>query len=86
VRSTAVSQIGIKLQVINQLLEMEAPKMKGKVRWLLDNERYIFEKNEVEAGIIRRLVGIMLIFILRLTRSHMLAATLPPPFTIVFSR
>jgi hypothetical protein len=86
VRSTAVSQIGIKLQEIYQLLEMEAPKKKGKVRWLLDNERYIFEKKDVEAGIIRPLVGIMLIFVLRLARSHTLAATLPPPYTTVFSR
>jgi hypothetical protein len=86
VRSTAVSQIGIKLQGIYQLLEMEAPKKKGKIRWLLDNERYIFEKKDVEAGIIRPLVGIMLLFIPRLPRSHTLAATLPPPFTIVVSR
>ena len=86
VRSTAVSQIGIKLQEIYQLLEMEAPKKKGKVCWLLNNEWYIFEKKAVEAGIICPLVRIMLIFVLKLTRSHMLAATLPPQFTTVFSR
>jgi len=64
---------------------MEAAKKRGKVPWLLDNGRYILEKKDVEAGITRRLVGIMLIFILRLARSHTLAATLPPPFTSVFS-
>ena len=85
-RSTAVLQIGIKLKEIYQLLEMEAPKRKGKVRWLLETERYILEKNDVEAGIIRPLVGIMMRFVLRLTRSHTLAATLLPPFSSVFSR
>jgi hypothetical protein len=85
-RSTAVFQIRIKLQEIYQLREMEAPQKKGKFCWLLDNERYIFEKKATEACIIHPLVGIMLIFILRLTRSHTLAATLPPPFTIGFSR
>ena len=85
-RSTTVSQIGIQLKEIYQLLEMEAPKTKGKVRKLLENERYIFEKKIVEAGIKRPLVGIMLIFILRLARSHMLAARSPPQFTTVFSR
>jgi hypothetical protein len=64
---------------------MGASKKKSKVRWLLDNERYILLKKDIEAGIIRPLVGKMLIFILRLARSHMLAATLPPAFTIVFS-
>jgi len=86
VRSTTGSQSGIKLQEIYQLLEMEAAKKNGKVRWLLDNERYIFEKKDVDAGIIRPLVGIMLIFILRLARSHTSAVALPPAFTIVFSR
>jgi len=86
VRSTAVSQIGIELQEIHQLLEMEATKKKGKVHWLLDNEPYIFEKKDVEAGIICPLVGIMLIFVLRHARSHTLAATLPPPLTTAFSR
>jgi hypothetical protein len=85
-RSAAVSQIGIKFQEIYQLLEREAPKKKGKVRWLPNNERYIFEKEDVEARIIRPLLGIMLIFILRLTRSHTLPATFPPPYTTVFSR
>jgi len=68
-------------------MEMEAPKKKGKVHWLFNNEQYIFEKKDLEAGIIRPLVGIMLIFILRLPRSYTLAATLPPPpLTTVFSR
>jgi hypothetical protein len=65
---------------------MEAPRKNSKVRWLLDNKRYIFEKKDVKAGIIRQLVGIMLIFVLRLARSHMLAVTLPLPFPTVFSR
>jgi hypothetical protein len=86
VRSTAISQIGIKLQEIYQLLEMEAPKNRGKVCLLLDNEQYIFGKEDVEAGIIRPLVEIMLILIPRLARSHTLAAILPPPYSIVFSR
>jgi hypothetical protein len=85
-RSTAVSQIGIKVQDIYQLVGVEAPMKKGKVGWLLDNEQYIFEKNNVEAGIIRPLAKIMLILILRLARRHTLAATMPPPLTIVFSR
>jgi len=85
-RSTAVSQIGITLQEIYPLLEMEAQKRQGKVRWLLDNERDIFENKDVEAGIIRPLVGIMRIFVLRLARRHTLAATLPLPFTSVFPR
>jgi len=85
-RSTAVSQIGTQLKEIYQLLEMEAPKRKGNVCWLLDNEQYIFEKKDVEAGIIRLLVGIVLIFVLRLAKSHMLAATSPPLFTGVFTR
>jgi hypothetical protein len=42
--STAVSQISIKLKEIYQLLEMEVSTRKGKVRWLFDKERYIFEK------------------------------------------
>jgi len=61
VRSPSVSQISIELQEIYQLLEMEAPKKKGKVRWLLHNEQYIFEMKDVEVGIIRPLVEIMLI-------------------------
>jgi hypothetical protein len=65
---------------------MEAQKEKNKVQWLLDNEQYIFEMTDVAEGIICPLVGIMLIFVLRLARSHTLAATLPPPFTTVFSR
>jgi len=65
---------------------MEAPKRKSEVRWLLDNERYIFEKKDAEAGIIHPLAGIMVIFILRLARSHTLAPTSPPPFTTVFSK
>jgi len=60
--------------------------MMVKVRWLLDNERYISEKKHLEAGIIHALVRIMFIFILRLARSHTLAATLPLPFSTVFSR
>jgi hypothetical protein len=52
VRCTAVSQIGIKLKEIYQHLEVDAPKTKGKVCWLLDNERYIFEKINIKAGII----------------------------------
>jgi len=86
VLSTAVSQIGIKLKEIYQLREMEPPTWKGKVRWLLDNEQSIIEKKDIEAGIIRPLVGIMLRSILNLTRSHMLAATSPPPFTTVSPR
>jgi len=85
VRSTAVSQIGIKLTEIYQLLEMEVPKRKGKVCWLLENERYIFEKKDLEAGIIHSIVGIILILILRLTRSHTLPGTSPLTFTTVFS-
>jgi len=46
VRSTTVSQIGIQLKEFYQLLEIEAPKRMGKVRWLLDNEQYIFEKGD----------------------------------------
>jgi len=65
---------------------MEAPKKKGMVCWLLDNEQYIFEKKDIETGIIRPLVGIMLILVLGLARSDTLAATFPPPFTTTFSR
>jgi len=86
VRSTAVSEIGIKLQEIYELLETETPKKKGKVRWLLENERYIFENINVERGIIRPLVEIMLIFVLRRARSQTLAATVPPPCITVFLR
>jgi len=67
-------------------MEMEAPKRKEKVHWLLNDEQHIFQKKDVEAGIIHPLVGIMLIVILRLTRSDMLAAPLPPSFTTVSSR
>jgi hypothetical protein len=45
----------------------------------------MIDLKDVEAGIIRALVGIKLIFVLRLAMSHTLAATLLPPFTIVFS-
>lgn len=56
VRSTAVLQYGIKLKAIHQLLEMESPKRKGKVRWLLVNEQYIFDMTYLEAGIIHPLL------------------------------
>jgi hypothetical protein len=83
--STAVSQISIKLKEIYQLLEMEVSTRKGKVRWLFDKERYIFEKKDAEVGIIHPLAGIILIFIVRLARSHTLVATSPLLFTTVFS-
>jgi hypothetical protein len=62
---------------------MDATMKEVKVRWLLDNERYIFEMKDVQAGIIHPLAGIMLIVIHTLARSYTLAATLPPQFTIV---
>jgi hypothetical protein len=64
---------------------MHALKKKSMVRGLLNNEHFIFEHKDVEVGIIGTLVGIMLMFLLRLARSHTLVATLPPLFTIVFS-
>lgn len=86
VGSTAIMQIGIKHQEIYQLLAMDAPKKKCKVRWSFNNGQYIFETKDIESGIICQLVGILLILILRLTRSHTLTATLPPPFTTGLSR
>lgn len=38
VQSTTVFLIGIQLQVIYQLLEIDLPKKQGKVCWILDNE------------------------------------------------
>jgi len=64
----------------------EGPQDKEKGPLLLDNEWYIFEKKDIEVGIIRPLVGIMLILILRLARSHTLAATLSQPITSVHFR
>lgn len=48
VRSTAVSQIGSKIKEIYQLHEMDSADRRTKVRWLLDKERYIFERNDTE--------------------------------------
>jgi hypothetical protein len=86
VQSTAISNIGVNLQVIWKLMEMEAQKKKGKVSWLLNNEWYIFEKTDTGAGIMHPVVGMMQIFVIRLPRSCIFAATLPPPFITLFSR
>jgi hypothetical protein len=84
VQSTALSQIGIELQEMYHVLVINALKKNGKVHWLLDKDLYIFEKKDVEAGIMPPHVGMMPIFVLKLARSDKLAPTLPPPFTIVF--
>jgi len=84
-RSTAVSPIDITLEESYQQLEMEARNKKVNVCGFLWNERYIFEKNDVAAGISNPLVGIMMICVLRLARSHILEGKLPPPLAIVFS-
>jgi hypothetical protein len=84
-RNTTVSQIGIKLNHIQQLIEMEPSNSKGKVYCLLDSDQQISELKDVVAGIICPLLGMMLILILKLAMSHPLGAVLPPPFRSVVS-